>query len=143
MLQGIGAITNKLKNINERLKNSTNQKNAITTKERELIPLLEVALEMHARNIKFSNISIEHSDAKSFQVITIDGEKQILPPFIALDGLGEIVANSIIVARNEKVITSKTDLQLRTGLTKTNYQLLLTLGVLDHLDDHSQLMLEL
>lgn len=143
MLKGIGAITNKLKNINERLKNSTNQKNAITTKERELIPLLEVALEMHARNIKFSNISIEHSDAKNFQVITIDGEKQILPPFIALDGLGEIVANSIITARNEKVITSKTDLQSRTGLTKTNYQLLSTLGVLDHLDDHSQLMLEL
>ncbi|WP_342277095.1 PolC-type DNA polymerase III [Spiroplasma endosymbiont of Nebria brevicollis] len=143
MLQGIGAITNKLKNINEQLKNSTNQKTAITSKERELIPLLEVALEMHARNIKFSNISIEHSAAKSFQVITIDGEKQILPPFIALDGLGEIVANSIINARNEKPITSKNDLQLRTGLTKTNYQLLLTIGVLEHLDENSQLMLEL
>lgn len=143
MLQGIGAITNKLKSINVQLKNSANQKTGITTKERELIPLLEVALEMHARNIKFSNISIEHSAAKSFQVITIDGEKQILPPFIALDGLGEIVANSIIKARSEKLITSKTDLQLRTGLTKTNYQLLLTLGVLEHLDEHSQLMLEL
>ncbi|WP_308149749.1 PolC-type DNA polymerase III [Spiroplasma sp. AdecLV25b] len=143
MLQGIGAITNKLKSINERLKNSTNQKTAITSKERELIPLLEVALEMHARNIKFSNISIEHSAAKSFQVITIDGEKQILPPFIALDGLGEIVANSIINARNEKPIASKNDLQLRTGLTKTNYQLLLTLGVLEHLDENNQLMLEL
>lgn len=143
MLQGIGAITNKLKDINNRLRKTDGQKSTVTTKEKDLIPLLEVALEMYARNIKFSNISLEHSDAKLFQVKIINGEKQILPPFITLDGLGEIVANSIVKARNEQAITSKNDLQLRTNITKTNYQLLNELGVLEHLEENSQLMLEL
>ncbi|CAB1054674.1 PolC-type DNA polymerase III [Spiroplasma endosymbiont of Danaus chrysippus] len=143
MLQGIGAITNKLKDINNRLRKNDGQKNTVTTKEKDLIPLLEVALEMNARNIKFSNISLEHSDAKLFQVKIINGEKQILPPFITLDGLGEIVANSIVKARSEQAITSKNDLQLRTNITKTNYQLLNELGVLEHLEENTQLMLEL
>ncbi|BDT04591.1 hypothetical protein SHM_22370 [Spiroplasma ixodetis] len=38
---------------------------------------------------------------------------------------------AIVKARSEQAITSKNDLQLRTNITKTNYQLLNKLGVLE------------
>lgn len=138
MLQGKTAIATKLKDINSRLAKD-NTKGAVSQKEKDLVPMLEAALEMYARGISFTNIDIEKSETKNFQVIEIDNKKYILPAFIVLDGLGEVNAQSIIEARKEHPFTSLKDLRERTNITRTNSLFLKNLGVLDHLPDENVL----
>lgn len=132
MIGGQVAIKNKLTDINYKIKNNLP---SLTTKEKDLIPLLEASLEMHARGIKFSNLDINLSDTSKFQVVEKDGEKSILLAFTALDGLGAVSAQSIVDARKEKDFSSKKDFQARTNVNKTNYQMLINLKVLDFLPD--------
>lgn len=145
MLQGKAAITAKLKDINYRLEKLTNKKLsqdekkelAVSQKEKDLIPMLEVALEMYARGISFANLDIEESDSKTFKVITRENKKVILPAFIVLDGLGEVNAQSIIAARKAASFTSIKDLRDRTNITRTNSEVLRSLGVLNHLPEEN------
>jgi DNA polymerase-3 subunit alpha (Gram-positive type) len=98
----------------KRKKNSKTE--IVKIKELDLIPVYELSLEMYARGYKMKLIDIEKSKATEF-VIENDS---LIPPFNSIDSLGEIVALSIIHARNEKPFSSKEDLMKRTKLNKTH-----------------------
>ena len=66
--------------------------NEATSKEKNMLTVLEVALEMYARGIKILPVDIYKSDATKFKVA---GEKLLLPPMIALQGVGENAALNI------------------------------------------------
>ncbi|MDQ7982776.1 MAG: PolC-type DNA polymerase III [Spiroplasma sp.] len=138
MLQGKSAIAAKLKDIDGRLKKDATKK-AVSQKEKDLVPMLEVALEMYARGISFSNVNLEQSETKVFKVMAKDNKKFILPAFIVLDGLGEVNAQSIVNARKDQTFASLQDLLARTNITKTNFALMKELGVLNHLIETSDL----
>lgn len=134
MLAGKSAIAAKLKNINGRLAKDATKKD-VSQKEKDLVPMLEAALEMYARGISFLNLDIEASETKTFKVVEKDKQKYILPAFIVLDGLGEVNAQSIVEARKAGPFKSVNDLRDRTNITRTNSFQLIDLHVLSHLPE--------
>ena len=60
---------------------------AATQKEQDLFTTLEACYEFYSRGFEFAPIDVFKSDATKF-VITEDG--RLLPPFVALSGLGGI-----------------------------------------------------
>jgi DNA polymerase-3 subunit alpha (Gram-positive type) len=136
ILQGPEAIRNKLHDIKARLADFKT-KGMVKKKEEDLIPIYELALEMHARGYSFTNINLEKSDAFNY---IIEGNS-LIPPFKVLDGMGEQAAKSIIDARNERPFASKADLAERTKLTKSLLITLNNMGVTTNLDEDNQLRL--
>ncbi len=134
------AIENRLNDINNRLNEAKNNGNDVTQKERDLLITLEVALEMHLRGYRFSNLDLNRSLATEFTLDERD-EKVLIPPFITIDGLGANAARSIVSARNELPFISKEDILKRTLLSTTLINRLEQLQVLKHLQDENQLAL--
>ena len=113
--------------------------NRATDTEKRLLTVLEVAHEMTLRGFSFYPIDMEKSLARDF-VITGDQNGLILP-FMALDGLGAKVAESIVSAREESPFMSQEDLKKRTLLTKTSFDKLLALDVFQGLPEDTQISL--
>ena len=136
MVKGEDAIIARL----EELKAKNNSKREkLSPKESEQLKTLQIAIEMVQRGYKFANIDINKSDATKF---IVDHEnKQLIPPFITLDGLGENNAVTVIEARKKGPFISKENLAARTGLTQTNIEQLTALGALEGLRDKDQLTL--
>lgn len=131
--------------VNQRLKELLQNRykrgeKALSNKEQALIPILEMANEAYARGIKISNVDINKSDAKNW-IIDVENNT-IMAPFNTLDGLGQSVANSIIQARQDKIFTSREDLQNRTSINKTVFQKMIDFGILDHLFSSDQISLD-
>ena len=139
MIKGKEAIEQRLIDIQNRLNNRDLQRD-VTSKEKSLILTLEVALEMYLRGYRFSNIRLDESDSKKFLVDKEDS-KVLIPPFSALDGLGENVGRSIMAARENNAFLSKEDLQNRTQLSSTLISKLDSLKVLDSLQEKNQMSL--
>lgn len=112
--------------------------NDATTKEKNMLTVLEVALEMYARGIKILPVDIYKSDASKFQVA---GEKMLLPPMIALQGVGENAAINIQKERENGEFISKEDLRKRTKISKTVIETLTSHGSLNDMSDENQLSL--
>lgn len=111
----------------------------ISPKDKDVFSMLKVAIEMHERGYRFSNISLYRSEATQF---VVDYENNaLIPPFIVLDGLGENAAESVVEARKEKQFVTKEDLIRRTKLNGTNIEDLSKLGVLRGLGDTDQMSL--
>ena len=89
-----------------------------TAKDDDLITALQVALEMTLRGIKFLPVDINKSSAKIFEIE--DGNLRI--PFIAVDKLGETVAETIVEARNESPFKSKEDAQKRGKINQSLFE---------------------
>ncbi len=110
--------------------------NLATNKEKELLTVLEVALEMCARGIKCLPVDLYQSSADKFQ-ITKDG---LLPPFTSLPGLGAAAARNIIEAREKGgEFISVEDLKARSGVSKAVIEIMEENGCLDGLAQSSQL----
>lgn len=137
MTSGLGAIQKRMFEI-ESAKADKSRK--VEKKEQDLYDALELCQEMYMRGYHFANLSITRSDATEF-ILDPDDDKAIIPPFSAVDSLGENVARSIIKARNEKAFLSKEDLLNRTGLSRTLVDRLDLLGALEGLDEENQLTL--
>ena len=136
MIRGEEAIINRLDQLKVKEK-TTGEK--LTPKEEEQMKTLTIAVEMTQRGYKFSNIDLYKSDATKF---VVDHETQsLIPPFSAIDGLGENNAITVIEERKKKPFTSKEDLLRRTKLTSTNVNDLSAMGVLDSLSENDQLSL--
>lgn len=106
-------------------------------KEVDLEKTLTIALEMEERGYHLENIDLYKSDATKFLV---DKEtNKIMCPFVAIDGLGESAANSIVEARKDGDFLSKEDLLKRTKITLQNMEKLEQLHVLDSLADTDQM----
>lgn len=111
-----------------------------SNKDEGLITIFEVAMEMFDRGYKFSPIDLNKSDASSF-TLDPDDAFAIVPPFTAIDGLGDSVGESVITARNEHEFTSIEDVKKRTRLSNTHIEILQRMGVLDALNESDQLSL--
>lgn len=94
--------------------------NDISTKEKNVLSILEICNEMYARGMKFLPIDLYQSDAKKFLI----KENDILPPLNALVGLGGVAAENIVKARNEKKFSTIEDLKVRGKASKTVIDLL-------------------
>ena len=124
--------------IKERIDYIESLGNSATAKEKNTLTVLEVALEMYARKIKILPVDIYKSDAKKFKVV---GEKTLLPPMIALEGMGENASINVQIEREKGEFISKDDLRKRTKVSKTVIQILTEHGALDNMSDENQLSL--
>ena len=70
-----------------------------TAKDEDLLTTLEVCYEFYLRGFSFAPIDLYESDSVKFRIC---GEKQLLPPFIAVSGLGETAARDIAAGREGK-----------------------------------------
>ena len=112
--------------------------NDATAKEKNMLTVLEVALEMYARGIKIVPVDIYKSDATKFKV---PGKGLLLPPMIALQGVGENAAINIQKERENGDFISKEDLRKRTKISKTVIETLTNHGSLNNMSDENQLSL--
>lgn len=132
MMKGKNALYDRVKELMQRI-------HELTNKEKNVLTVLQIALEMTMRGFTFGMISIEHSESTEFK---IDYEhKMLLPSFIALDGLGENVALRLVEERERKAFTSVEDMKKRTGLSKTIITELELLGVLKDMSAEDQMSL--
>ena len=138
MCGGYACIKEEYNNINKLLSNNKT-KSLVKTKDKDLLPLYEIAMEMHLRGYSFKMIDINKSNDKLFTIDHLN--KCLLCPFISIDGLGEQVAESIIVARSEQLFKSKYDFTSRTKVTKQHVKVLEELGVLSTVKDTDQMSL--
>lgn len=113
------------------------QGNAASQKDKKLLPILEVALEMYCRGFKFYPVDIYQSDVKQFK-IKGDG---LIPPFSALPNIGVNAAIGILLAREKADFISCEDFQQRTHLNRTAMEVLRENGCLDGLPESSQISL--
>lgn len=111
--------------------------NTITTKEKNVLTILEVVNEMYARGINFVPIDLEKSHATKFQIT----EKGLMPPFNALQGLGGSVADNIMTSREDGPFLSIEEFRKRTKASKTIIELLKQIGCLQGMPETDQLSL--
>ena len=104
-------------------------------KEKDVLTVLEIMNEMAHRGFKMQPISLEKSQAFDF----IIEDDTLIPPFIAVPGLGENVAKRIIEAREDGPFLSKEDLNKKAGLSQKIIEYLDDLGSLPDLPDKAQL----
>nr|WP_093263088.1 PolC-type DNA polymerase III [Psychrobacillus sp. OK032] len=106
-------------------------------KEKSLLTVLEIALEMNERGIRMQKVDLYKSKATEF---TIEGST-LIPPFNAIPGLGTNVAIQITKARLDGEFLSKEDLQQRGRVSKTIIEYMDTMGCLEGLPEANQLSL--
>ena len=131
MIKGYEAVKQRIIEINEKGYDATN-------KESSVLECLKVALEALARNIKFKPVNLYKSHYHDF---VIDDDGNLIPPFRAIDGLGEVVAKNIVEEREKGEFISIEDLQKRAKLSSTLIEKLRSMGILDGMDESSQLTL--
>lgn len=106
-------------------------------KEKSLLTVLELALEMCERGYKFEKVDLYRSKATEF---VIDGDS-LIPPFNAVPGLGNNVARAIAEAREAGEFLSKEDLQQRGRVSRAIIDYLDELGCLEGMPEANQLSL--
>ncbi len=111
--------------------------NNATTKEKNLMTLVEVVYEMYCRGIKLLPVDLYMSEADKF-VVTDEG---IRPPLRALQGLGSNAALSIVTEREKCPFISVEDLRERTKISKTVIEIMRNHGCLEGLPENNQLSL--
>ncbi|GAA2852272.1 PolC-type DNA polymerase III [Pediococcus damnosus] len=130
MSHGKDAVKKAMKDINDKGMDAS-------TKEKNLLTVLELANEMLERGFTFKMVDVNKSDASQW---VIDGNS-LLAPFNAVPGLGLNVAKQIVAAREDKPFLSKEDLSKRGKVSKTLIDFMTENGVLADLPDENQLSL--
>ena len=106
-----------------------------TAKDEDLLTTLEVAYEYYLRGFEFLPISIYESHATKFLVK--DGK--LLPPFVAISGLGESAAWDLMEGRKGKTFLSVEEVSAACPkVSKTHMQMLKEAGAFGDLPDTSQ-----
>ena len=106
-----------------------------TDKDEDLLTTLEVAYEYYLRGFEFLPIDIYKSHATRFQIV--DGK--LLPPFVAISGLGENAAWDIMKGREGKEFLSVEEFSAACPkVSKTHIQMLKEAGAFGSLPDTSQ-----
>lgn len=130
MVKGSEALRNRIREIKDK-------GNDASPKEKTLLTVLEVSLEMCERGFSFQKVDLYKSSATEF---IVDG-KSLLPPFNVVDGLGTNAALNIVKAREDGEFLSKEDLRERSRISKTVLDYLDTHGCLEGMEDENQLSL--
>ncbi len=131
MLKGYDAIT-------KRIVDLENKGHEVSNKETNILNCLRICREASARGIIFDPISLDKSDASKF---VVNGENHLIPPFRAIDGLGDTVSRLIVEEREKKPFLSIEDLQMRSKLSTTLIEKMRDMHILDGLPESSQLSL--
>ncbi|MDQ0514197.1 DNA polymerase-3 subunit alpha (Gram-positive type) [Mycoplasmoides fastidiosum] len=113
------------------------ERDTVKNKEKKLLTIYEVAIEMLSRNIQFENIRLMESHSLNF--IPLPNENKILIPFIAIDGLGAVLAEKIVSEREIKPFLSKKDLKERTRLSGTLLFVFEKLDIVGELGETNQI----
>ena len=109
-----------------------------TNKDEDLLITLEVAYEFYLRGFEFAPINIYESHATKFLIK--DGK--ILPPFVAVSGLGESAAWDIMNGSKGKTFLSIEEFSAACPkASKTHIQMLKEAGAFGNLPDTSQVNL--
>ena len=109
-----------------------------TKKEMDLQGVLEIADEMYSRGYEFMKVNLTKSDSEQFKIV--DGK--ILPPFLALQGVGATAAVSIAQSRDShQEFLSIEDFQRVTKVSKTVIEAMKTHGCFDDMPEDNQLSL--
>jgi hypothetical protein len=132
MSAGLDAVKERMAEISTRRKN-----NEASNVEIDLYTTLELVNEMLERGFKFGQLDLYRSDATEF---IIDGDT-LIPPFVAMDGLGENVAKQIVKAREEGEFLSKMELRKRGGVSATLVEKMDEMGILGNMPEDNQLSL--
>ncbi len=106
-----------------------------TAKDEDLLTTLEVVYEFYLRGFEFAPISLYESHATKFLIK--DGK--ILPPFVAISGLGESAAWDLMEGRKGKSFLSIEEVSVACPkVSKTHMQMLKEAGAFGDLPDTSQ-----
>jgi DNA polymerase-3 subunit alpha (Gram-positive type) len=130
MVRGSDAVRSRIGEINAKGLDAS-------PKEKSLMTVLELALEMCERGFSFGKVDLYRSKAAEFIV----DEDKLIPPFNAIPGLGTNAALNIVKAREDGEFLSKEDLQQRSKISKTVLEYLDNHGCLEGLPDANQLSL--
>ena len=123
--------------IRKRIKEIEVKGNDAAPKEKTLLTVLEISLEMSERGFSFQKVDLYRSSATEF---IVDGNT-LIPPFNAVEGLGTNAAINIVKAREEGEFLSKEDLRERSRISKTVLECLDQHGCLDGMAEKNQLSL--
>ncbi|WP_036832283.1 PolC-type DNA polymerase III [Pontibacillus litoralis] len=130
MVKGPEAIRKRIEEINQKGLDAS-------PKEKNLLTVLEIALEMTMRGFTFQPVDLYRSSASDFLV---DGDT-LIPPFNSIDGLGTNAALNIVKVREDGEFLSKEDLRERSRISKTVLEYMDQHGCLEGLPDQNQLSL--
>ena len=109
-----------------------------TAKDEDLLTTLEVVYEFYLRGFEFAPISLYKSHATKFLIE--DGK--ILPPFVAVSGLGETAAWDLMHGREGKTFISIEEVAAACPkVSKTHLQMLKEAGAFGELPDTNQMSL--
>jgi DNA polymerase-3 subunit alpha (Gram-positive type) len=106
-------------------------------KEKKLVTILELAMEMYARGFHFKPVDIYKSDAQKF--ILADGG--LILPFAALPNIGAAAAQGVMKSRNDGEYVSVEDFQVRTRLNKSAMDMLRKEHCFEGLPEKTQISL--
>ncbi len=109
--------------------------NEASPKELNLLATLELVYEMFLRGYSFAPLDIYKSHGTHFQV---QGD-QLIPPFGAVNGIGDNAGMVIWEEAQKGEFFSKEDFKNRTRSTRTVMDALDQIGALDHLGDTNQI----
>ena len=132
MIKGYEAVKARIIEIQEKGFDASN-------KESSILECLKVALEALARGYTFKPIDLYKSHYSNF-VIDEDNHS-LIPPFRSIDGLGTVVAKKIVEEREKRNYISIEDLQKRAKISATLIEKMRAMGILDGMDESSQLSL--
>ncbi len=132
---GKNALANRISEIERKIK----ERKDVTNKEIDLLDELKIALEMVLRGYSFKQIDVNISEATEF--VIDKNKKSLYLPFVAVDSLGETVAQSIVEARKNRLFSSKKDFELRTSINKKQYANLIKLEAFGNLVDDDTTLL--
>ena len=109
-----------------------------TAKDEDLLTTLEVVYEFYLRGFDFAPISLYESHATKFLIK--DGK--ILPPFVAVSGLGETAAWDLMNGREGKNFVSIEEVSAACPkVSKTHLQMLKEAGAFQDLPETNQISL--
>ena len=109
-----------------------------TAKDEDLLTTLEVVYEIYLRGFEFAPIDFYTSHATKFLIK--DGK--ILPPFVAISGLGESAAWDLMEGREGKEFLSLEEVAAACPkVSKTHMQMLRDAGAFGNLPETSQVSL--
>lgn len=129
MIEGKNSMLNKIKEIEAKGYEAS-------AKDKALIIVFEVSLEMYYRGFTFSRVDLYKSDSTKF--IVDHDNKCVIPPFTSIDGLGENVARTVLLARQDNRFISKEDLEKRTSLNYNHIAFLDRIKALEGLSEFNQ-----
>ena len=131
MIRGYDSIKEVLIEINNKGYDATN-------KEAGVAECLKLALEATARGIKIANVDLYKSKGMTFDVLD---DKTIIPPFRAIDGLGDVVAKNIEEEAKKHPFISIEDFQNRCKVSSTLIDKMKAMGIFNDMPETSQLSL--